>query len=214
MRKVVCMMIICLAVLCFPFTSLAAGHHLLLIGDSRTEGMAAAVGSGDENIHNYWCYESGKGLQHMANRSFPYIDGKIIEIREAFPEDMISVICMYGVNDTHNVKDYAMIFNMKAEEYPDIRFFFVSVNPIADEKSGYRWDKDKYVTDFNEKIRPLLSDRITYIDTYSMIKDTFREHTRDGVHYDAAMYREIYGAVRDVVTAPHAEEPQNETDQP
>jgi len=176
--------------------------HLFLIGDSRTEMMSQAVGAGSGGIVNHWFCESGKGLGHMTDVAFPGIDAGIQKILAEEPDARIRVLCMYGVNDPHNVRKYAERYNALAERYADteVKFYFVSVNPIADEKSSYRYDKDIYVTTFNDVIRPLLSERVEYIDTYSKICGMFREHTRDGVHYSNDLSRQIYAMLVEAVT--------------
>ena len=156
----------------------AARRNVVFIGDSRTVGMEMYVGGREDE---YWCARNSMGYSWMVNTAAPSVDDLIGENTD--------VVILMGVNDLGNVNLYVDYMNQKAAEWKDrgARTFFVSVTPVVDSKSPNA--KNSRIESFNayaiENLR-----NVHYIDAYNRIRYSFG--SPDGIHFDAATYREIY----------------------
>ncbi|MDO5132261.1 MAG: SGNH/GDSL hydrolase family protein, partial [Eubacteriales bacterium] len=156
----------------------AASRRTVLIGDSRTVGMQMYVPGDPEE---YWSAKNSMGYSWMVNSGVPGAESLIGENTD--------VVILMGVNDLGNVGRYVDYMNQKAAEWKErgARTFFVSVTPVVDSKSPNA--KNARIESFNAYAQENLRG-VTYIDAYSRIRSTFG--SPDGIHFDAATYREIY----------------------
>lgn len=149
---------------------------LIWAGDSRTLGMRDAVDNDDVYIG-----ASGEGYQWLSETGLP-------QLREAIGQHPDApVVFNFGVNDYDDMELYLKLYTSLTEEYPDTRFYFLSVNPI--EPTLCKNITNEEIADFNNHLKAAFPD--TYIDsfTYLMAEETV---TVDGIHYSEEGYRSIY----------------------
>lgn len=164
---------------------------IIFIGDSRTVGMKNAVGSND----HIWSCEVGKGLSWMKSTGVPNIEQQI-------NQDTAIVILM-GVNDCADpgiASIYATYINKEVKEWTKsgAEVYYVSVNPVDESKyEGPITNSD--IDDFNSTLKSILDKSISWIDTNSAIKNSFK--TSDGLHYDDDTYKNIYNIITTAVSA-------------
>ena len=95
-----------------PFSVQAAAlpaRRIILVGDSRTEGMYQYVGSKSGVI---WSYKSSMGLTWMKSTGIPKIESKI--------RQNTAVVILMGVNDVLDLwqaDNYASYLNSKAKTW-------------------------------------------------------------------------------------------------
>ena len=156
----------------------AERRNIVFIGDSRTVGMEMYVGGREDE---YWCAKNSMGYSWMVDTAAPSVDNLIGENTD--------VVILMGVNDLGNVSRYVDYMNEKAAEWKErgARTFFVSVTPVVDSKSPNA--KNSRIESFNTYAIEHLRN-VHYIDAYNRIRYSFG--SPDGIHFDAATYREIY----------------------
>ncbi len=160
---------------------------LIWVGDSRTLGMQKAVEkySGDVFIG-----ESGEGYVWFS-------DDGVSKMKTAIKNHPDwPVIFNLGVNDYENITNYMDLYGEILEEYPDTTFYFLSVNPVDDDRVEAITNDE--IDDFNDTISSEWPD--AYIDSCSYLIDNDIE-TSDGIHYSADDYRKIYLFVKDQLSA-------------
>ena len=150
----------------------------VFIGDSRTVGMQIYV---DSLENEFWSAKNSMGYSWMVRSGVPAVDGLIGKNTD--------VVILMGVNDLGNVASYVDYMNEKAAEWKErgARTFFVSVTPVIDSKSPNA--KNSRIESFNAYAQENLKN-VIYIDAYNRIRYSFG--SPDGIHFDAATYREIY----------------------
>jgi lysophospholipase L1-like esterase len=142
------------------------------------------------------CYiaAAGEGYEWLSASGLPLLYDAIA----AYPDS--PVIFNFGVNDYDNMALYLALYQSLVQDYPDTRFYFLSVNPI--EPTLCHNITNEEIADFNQHLKDLFPD--TYIDsfTYLMVNQAV---TIDGIHYSSEDYRKIY----EFATAQIAADPEN-----
>lgn len=157
-------------------TEISDSSFLIWVGDSRTVGMERAMKNND-------CYigASGEGYYWFSTEGLPLMKKAIAQYPDA------PVIFNLGVNDHENLDLYLALYRSVFDEYPDTRFYFLSVNPIDPERCSAITNEE--ITDFNEHMKGLFPD--TYIDSYTWMMENEIE-TIDGIHYSEEIYRALH----------------------
>ena len=153
---------------------------ILLVGDSRTVGLQLTTRC--EDI----CYISkgSMGYNWLVNGTPDYNPDELIENYLAACPNAY-VILNLGVNDVHNKQNYAVWINNLAWSHPEANIYYLSVNPILFNDSF-----DCLVTDFNNYVKNHISEKVTWIDSNSYLKQV-GFYASDGVHYDAVTNQKI-----------------------
>lgn len=166
-----------------PLQGAVGSRKIVFIGDSRTVGMKAAVGS-DNNI---WSCKGSMSYDWMVKTGVPAVENQI--------GGTTAVCILMGINDMiyRPASDYSSYINKKGAEWiaRGSTVFFVSINPVR--KTGYKNITNEKIQTYNSQIRSALNAGIGYIDTYSAIFDSF--NAPDGLHYDNATYKQIYDVI-------------------
>lgn len=167
----------------------ATTRKVIFIGDSRTVGMKNSVGEND----NIWSCKGSMGLAWMKDTGVPAIESKI---------GSDTAICiLMGINDMiyRKASEYTEYINSKATFWmgKGSTVYFVSVNPVR--KTGYGSITNDKIDKWNQEVRNGLAAGVGYIDTYHAIFDTF--NAPDGLHYDAATYKDIYNTILDTAAS-------------
>ena len=168
-------------------------RRIILIGDSRTEGMYQYIGN-QKNV--IWCYRSGMGLVWMKDTGVPRIESKI--------RKNTAVVILMGVNDVLDLwqtDNYASYINSKAKAWKakGADTYYVSLTPVDNRKDKY--EKNKNIRQWNARIRKQLSTNVCYVNIYSkMLVDL--ETTRDGLHYQRSSSVKYYNLVYNAVKNP------------
>ena len=165
-------------------------RRIILVGDSRTEGMYQFVGKQTNVI---WSYKSSMGLTWMKSTGIPRIESKI--------RKNTAVVILMGVNDVLDLwqaDNYASYINSKAKTWKSkgAETYYVSLTPVDDTKDKY--EKNKDITAWNTRIKKKLSSNVYYVDIYKKMK-TGLETTSDGLHYQKASSVKFYNLVYDAV---------------
>ncbi len=174
------------AALSGPVTSPAS---VILIGDSRTEGMINTVG---DNGYT-WVYQVGAGYDWMTSSAVPAIDELVGEGTK--------VLILMGVNDIGslgNADRYATYINAKAEEWDGrgALVCYVSVTRCAGWYHSPYGADNAHILLWNEYMREALSDQVIYLDADSLLGIP---ETVDGLHYTAGSYRQLFAILQDVI---------------
>ena len=146
------------------------------VGDSRTVGMQKAMQNED-------CYiaAAGEGYEWSQADGLPLLKEALLQHPAA------SVIFNLGVNDYENLDNYLALYRQILAEYPDVRFYFLSVNPVDSEQCLYITNEE--ISGFNNCLKQVFPD--TYIDSYTwMLSEDIRPF--DGIHYEKDAYRSLY----------------------
>lgn len=177
----------------------------VFLGDSRTVGMhqvlynktyAPEIQRIERN--EFWIAKGGMGLSYLKQTEVPALEKKGIRPNS-------DIFILMGVNDcTHPDKiqkiarQYTTYINRKVKEWSqyNVHVYFVSVNPVFEEKSKFR--KNTTIEMLNRLIRKDLAPEITFVDTFSRL---YPEVSRNpsltdslGLHYHAATYQTIYSS--------------------
>ena len=178
-------------------------RRIILIGDSRTEGMHQFVGNKSGVV---WSYKSGMGLTWMKSQGVPNIESSIRE--------NTAVVILMGVNDVLDLwqaDNYASYINGKATTWKakGADTYYVSLTPVDDTKDKY--EKNSDIKAWNKRIKAKLSGDVTYIDIYSLMLSGL-ETTSDGLHYQKASSLKYFNLVYDAVKNPQTSATDTETE--
>lgn len=171
----------------------SSDRNLVLIGDSRTVGMYMTM-TGAASVPNTaavietdkdgttWSCRVGMGLNWMKSTGVPNA--------EAVIDKNSDVVITMGVNDYTSpaiIAQYAPYINQKAKEWKEkgANTFFCSIMPINGDNTQIEQD--------NETIKNGLSDDVTYIDTYSVMKDSIK--FADTYHYQSETFKQWYNQI-------------------
>lgn len=166
----------------------------IFVGDSRTVGMSNTVGGEDIFIG-----EVGEGYQWFSAQG-------IKKLKKALKDAPQSkVIINLGVNDLGSLGNYISLYQTLIVQYPQARFYFLSVNPIEAKlakASGYntQYVNNSSIETFNNGIRAAFPG--AYLDSYQyllqqgLVKNVKAGRgTVDGIHYTSSVYWAIYNYV-------------------
>ena len=149
--------------------------NMIFYGDSRVVGMSYTIGG------NYYVGMVGAGYDWMQGEGLPDLERMMSEHPDA------DIVFCFGVNDPGNIESYIQFFNMIQQQYPDRRFWYLSVNPVYDgisSENGY-FARNAQIESFNARLQEAFPDR--YIDSWSYLKE-YGYNAQDGVHYDGDTY--------------------------
>ena len=173
-------------------TASSSERRIILVGDSRTEGMHQYVGNKSGII---WSYKSSMGLTWMKSTGIPNIESKI--------RSNTAVVILMGVNDVLDLwqaDNYASYLNTKASAWKKkgADTYYVSLPPVDDSKDKY--EKNKNIKAWNTRIKGKLSANVTYVDIYSRMLSGL-DTISDGLHYQKSSslkyFNLVYAAVKD-----------------
>lgn len=154
----------------------------IFVGDSRTVGMEAACGSSDTlyigkvNAGYTWLRDTA-GAELRS-----YLNGN--------PD--VTVLLTLGVNDLGNIQLYIQYYKELMADYPETRFYVVSVNPVDEKKaaaSGYTV-KNAQIKAFNKTLKQAFGSS-AYINSFKYLQANGIQ-TWDGLHYMADTYKTLY----------------------
>jgi lysophospholipase L1-like esterase len=174
-------------------------NALIYLGDSRTCGMQSALSG--TNV-KFIC-EVGSNYSWLVNGNSKFgnatsAESQLKEMLDSDSSRKVVVLAM-GVNDLSNIDNYINAYNNLISTYPDIKFYFLSVNPVNDvliDANGYNAHNDGIKT-FNEKLKAAFSDNYidAFTDNYEAINASNQTVTIDGLHYISTMYKKIHQIV-------------------
>ena len=185
---------------------LKSSANNIIIGDSRTVGMCAAI-TGTYN----GCSFNSSGVKYVGNDIFiaqgsmgySWFNSSAIPavnaIIAANPDVTYNIFSLMGVNYLlSDLNNYIPAYNNLANgEWSNHNLILVSVNPVNENieaQHGYS-TKNANIISFNNQLKEGTSghNNVMYCDTYSVIINTM--NTSDGLHYDSATYKDIYNAM-------------------
>ena len=134
---------------------------MVIIGDSRTEDLHAAVG--DEGC--IWAHKVGEGLYWMRDVAVPEVDDYI--------GSNSAVVILMGVNDagyTGTAHEYVSYINAKAADWAArgaVTYYF-SVCPINEDIYRGNDVTNADIIAWNDIMRSGLSEDVIYVDVFSL----------------------------------------------
>lgn len=159
-------------------------ENMLYIGDERTEYLSKVlVNSSIKYLHEQELRHDT--LNNIFNDSFKeLIDSG--EVKYA--------ILNIGLFDTDKSPSYITYYNDLIKEYPNVDFYFLSVNPVDENKSFEHGIilENKNIEKFNKEIKKEFKDN--YIDTFNYVKDHLLTE-EDGIIYIESVYKDIHERV-------------------
>ena len=138
-------------VLLSPRPAVYPGSHYLFVGDSRTVGMQMCV-SAPGNVS--FLGKVGMGYSYLTGTCDRIIRSRLNS------NPYLTVIFAFGVNDIGNIGSYIAYYSRMTAAYPNARFYFMAVNPVAYGK----YVNNSMITSFNASLRSGVGES-RYIDT-------------------------------------------------
>ncbi|MDD4705965.1 MAG: NlpC/P60 family protein [Bacilli bacterium] len=174
----------------------ASSNYNLIVSDAQIEKLLIYVG--DSRINNIKNTLNKSEITYMTQDGAGYIwfsdDTVLNELQGYIGADTTKyVIFSFGINDLNNIDKYINVYNTLINNYKNVKFYFMSVNPVNEElaiANGYNITNEEIMV-FNNKLSSTFPDN--YIDVFSQIKDNF--NTDDGVHYDNDTNQKIHNLV-------------------
>lgn len=165
----------------------------IFIGDSRTVGLSSAVGAGYQDgqlvsrqmgaVKEFYFAKVSSGYTWYSVTALP----RLKKLLKQYPE--ASIVLNHGVNDMDNADQYIGSYRSLMAAYPKAKFIVMSVNPVNKTKyKGYA--QPAVIEAYNKKLFAAFPEH--YLDTYNYLKE-HKFESPDGLHYDTATYRKIYG---------------------
>lgn len=153
----------------------------IFIGDSRMVGMDNAVD--DDSIY---IAKVGEGYNWYKEYAEEILEKTI----ESNSDKSLSVIFNLGVNDLEDAQKYVAAVNELSAKYSNVRFSYMSVNPV-----GVTTITNEQIKIFNNTLQTMLDNKVNYIDTYTYLMAK-GYNTVDGLHYTDETYRVIHDYVK------------------
>ena len=181
------------------------------VGDSRIVGLTE-TGLGDPET-DIFIGKNGRYYIWFSNDALPVLRS-YLDTGEQF-----EVIVQIGINDCANKQmrllsyygeDYAELINSLIEEYPNARFWFLSIGEVIGTYGGNtQWevkmnDLNPLVAPFNEIMKTQC--KANYLPIGELIKEQHRSY-RDNVHYSDETNRWLYGYVLSEIAPPKVDPP-------
>ncbi len=166
----------------------ADGRQLVIIGDSRTEDLHAAVG----DAGCIWAHKVGEGLYWMRDVAVPEVDDYI--------GSNSCVVILMGVNDagyTGTAHEYVSYINAKAADWAArgaVTYYF-SVCPINEDIYRGNDVTNSDIIAWNNIMQSGLSSDVTYVDIYDDIMQVM--DTPDGMHYQRSTSRRWFELIQE-----------------
>ena len=159
---------------------------IIYIGDSRTVNIQNSL----NNEKITYIAEVGMGYSWFTSTAIPTLQQTLEN-----SNNIKFIVIAMGYNDLAgtndgNVDKYINAFNDLIIKYSNINFFFMSVNPVEEEKEkniavaqgGMAFISNSDIMSFNEKLQNGIDEK--FIDVYNSV-DLSAYSTSDGVHYTA-----------------------------
>lgn len=174
----------------------ANSNYNLIVSDAQIEKLLIYVG--DSRINNIKNTINNNEITYMAQDGAGYVwfsdDVVLNELQSYIGADTTKyVIFSFGINDLNNIDKYINVYNTLINDYKNVKFYFMSVNPVNEElaiANGFNITNDEIMA-FNTKLSLAFPDN--YIDVYSQIVNNII--TDDGVHYDNETNQKIHNIV-------------------
>ena len=164
---------------------------VIILGDSRTCYMARFMGIND-NIENYAAIScGGEGYGFLAGMAIPEAE----KLEALYPDTCWKYVIASGLNDMERVRDYGKLYRKLLADGKDV--YFMSINPIEEDKDMGFGYKNSTIVDFNRYMRKIVP-QARYIDSYKNVRFV----TVDGVHNDEATSRKLFEYIQKTVGVP------------
>ncbi|WP_394924923.1 hypothetical protein [uncultured Robinsoniella sp.] len=161
-------------------------NSFILVGDSRTVAMKEAMKSSTDST--VYIAKEGEGYEWFKETGLPELKSTLAE------SPTKTVVFNLGVNDVENISLYLTLYKELVQSYPDVSFYFMSVNPVNEEKA--KGITNAQIQNFNGSLQEIFSTR--YLDCYNyMIQNGF--DTVDGLHYTQDTSKDIHQYLMDQI---------------
>jgi hypothetical protein len=189
---------------------LKSSSNNIIIGDSRTVGMCAAItgsysgcsfnSSGPKYYgNNIFISQSAMGYSWFESTAIPTVNAII----QKNPNVTYNIFSLMGVNYLLSDLDkYIVKYNeLSSGAWSKHNIILVSVNPVneaIEAQHGYS-TKNVNIISFNNQLKVGTSGKpnIKYCDTFNLINGNFQ--TGDGLHYSGGTYKDIYNGMMNCV---------------
>lgn len=179
----------------------------IIIGDSRTVGMCAAITGDWDNCQfnkhgafvvgdDIYIARGSMGYSWFNSTAVPAVNNIIV----SNPNVTYNIYSLMGVNFLlSDIDKYIPTYNnLASTSWKNHNLILVSVNPVDENKEkqhGYSTKNANIVT-FNNKLKNGTSSNsnIKYCDTYNSVLGSLG--TTDGLHYTSSTYKSIYNNMK------------------
>lgn len=147
---------------------------------------------GSSNITGIQSNNPNNSISYLTDASANY--DWLVNVSDSTLSNMISskpngiVVISLGNNDLHNIDNYINYYNELINKYPNIKFHFISVNPI--DESAITTYTNQDVINFNTKLANAFPDN--YINTYDELKNN---NLIDNGSSNTNIYNKIHSVV-------------------
>lgn len=157
---------------------------IIYIGDNRMNSMEKSI---TKKNNEYFIDDIGDiGYKWFNETAIDKVDD-IINTEKDKREEW-KIVFNLGINDLDNADKYVEKINeLMEDKWGSYKIYIMSVNPTKDNKNSISNDD---IETFNESLKSGINN-ITYIDTYSAIKETFATED-DGITLDGTTLKKIY----------------------
>lgn len=165
-------------------------NKVIIVGDSRMEFIEQDKSELDVPNNFIIVAKGGAKIDWTAEVAIP----KLKELLEKNKKYNVHVVFNMGVNDLNydidikaRVDEYFELYKRVINEYKNVKFYFLSVNPVDEDIINDYWNNirtnDK-IEEFNDITIDILSEKNYYNVTYCDSYNTIKFETKDGLHYN------------------------------
>lgn len=156
----------------------------LFAGDSRTVGMDTAISVSKTKFIG----KVSMGYSWLSSTAGPQVKQYLAG------NPKLKVVFAFGINDLGNISRYISYYKSLIKQFPDAKFYFLSVNPVNESlasRAGYTI-KNSAIKSFNSKLKKAFGSK--YLNTYTWLtKNGFS--SSDGIHYTGDTYKKLYNYI-------------------
>lgn len=170
--------------------------RLIVIGDSRTVGMAQALGA-TQVEESVWCYNNYEYFIAKVGEGYDWLNSTAINLINKYKTSKAAYVFWLGVNDfgyPHRYDKYSDLIQHNAGGWAG-DLYYADITPL---KNG---QNDAGIQDFNTNLKNRLAGGVTWISLWDLVKQMGDSAfaTGDTIHYNSDTYKAIYQQIKNAV---------------
>lgn len=170
--------------------------RLIVIGDSRTVGMAQALGA-TQVEESVWCYNNYEYFIAKVGEGYDWLNSTAINLINKYKTSKAAYVFWLGVNDfgyPHRYDKYSDLIQHNAGGWSG-DLYYADITPL---KNG---QNDAGIQDFNTNLKNRLAGGVTWISLWDLVKQMGDSAfaTGDTIHYNSDTYKAIYQQIKNAV---------------
>lgn len=178
-------------------TGMTYNHdRLVIVGDSRTVGMAQALGA-NQVEEDVWCYNNYEYFIAKVSMGYDWLNSTAINLINKYKTNKSAYVFWLGINDygyPHQYDKYSDLIQHNAGGWGG-DLYYADITPLKNGKD------DAAIQDFNTNLKKRLAGGVTWIPMWDLVKQMGDSAFASGdtIHYNSDTYKAVYQQIKNAV---------------